>query len=89
MPTEWDIRLSKRAVKDKAKLEQAGLWPDVLEMLRAIARNPWQTPPLFEKLKGDLSGLLSRRINYTHRLVYEVDPERRIVKVLSMWTHYE
>ena len=89
MPTEWDIRLSKRAVKDKAKLEQAGLWPGVLEMLRAIARNPWHTPPLFEKVKGDLSGLLSRRITYTHRLVYEVDPERRIVKVLSMWTHYE
>ena len=86
---EWELRFSKRAQKDKAKLEEAGLWPGVLEVLKAIQRNPWKTPPPFEKLKGDLVGMLSRRITYTHRLVYEVDQESRIVKILSMWTHYE
>jgi len=86
---EWELRFSKRAQKDKGKLEEAGLWPGVLEMLMAIQRNPWNTPPPYEKLKGDLMGMLSRRITYTHRLVYEVDQEARIVKILSMWTHYE
>lgn len=86
---EWEVRLSKRALKDKARLEEAGLWPGVLEMLNAIQRNPWHTPPPYEKLKGDLVGMLSRRITYTHRLVYEVDQEARVVKVLAMWTHYE
>lgn len=86
---DWDIRLSRRAMRDKAKLEQAGLWTGVLDMLRALGKNSWHTPPPFEKLKGDLAGLLSRRITYTHRLVYEVDAERRLVKVLSFWTHCE
>jgi len=82
----WKLRFSRRAQKDKARLEEAGLWPGVLELLQAIQRNPWHTPPPCEKLRGDLSGMLSRRITYTHRLVYEVDQEARIIKVLSMWT---
>jgi toxin YoeB len=86
---EWELRFSKRALKDKVKPEEADLWQGVLEMLKAIQRNPWNTPPPYEKLKGDLVGMLSRRITYTHRLVYEVDREARIVKILSMWTHYE
>lgn len=86
---EWELRFSKRAQKDKAKLEEAGLWPGVLEMLKAIQCNPWQNPPPVEKLRGDLAGLLSRRITYTHRLVYEVDQEARLIKILCMWTHYE
>lgn len=86
---EWELRFSKRAQKDKVKLDEADLWPGVLEMLKAIQKNPWNTPPPCEKLKGDLVGMLSRRITYTHRLVYEVDREARIVKILSMWTHYE
>jgi toxin YoeB len=86
---EWELRFSKRAQKDKARLEEANLWPGVLEMLKAIQRNPWYTPPSYEKLRGDLAGLLSRRITYTHRLVYEVDQEARIIKILAMWTHYE
>ena len=86
---EWELRFSKRAQKDKVRLEGAGLWLGVLEMLKAIQRNPWHTPPPYEKLKGDLAGMLSRRITYTHRLVYEVDQEVRIVKILAMWTHYE
>ena len=86
---DCELRFSKRAQKDKAKLEEAGLWPGVLEMLKALQRNPWQTPPPVEKLRGDLAGMLSRRITYTHRLVYEVDQDARILKILSMWTHYE
>lgn len=86
---DWELRFSKRAQKDKARLEEANLWPGVLEMLKAIQANPWHTPPPYEKLKGDLAGMLSRRITYTHRLVYEVDQEARVVKILAMWTHYE
>lgn len=86
---EWELRFSKRAQKDKVKLEEAGLWSGVLDLLQVIQRNPWQTPPSVEKLRGDLTGMLSRRITYTHRLVYDVDQEARIVKILSMWTHYE
>ncbi len=86
---EWELRFSKRAQKDKARLEEVNLWPAVLEMLKAIQRNLWHTPPPYEKLKGDLAGMLSRRITYTHRLVYEVDQETRMVKILAMWTHYE
>jgi toxin YoeB len=85
----WELRFSKRARKDKAKLEQAGLWPGVLEMLEAIRSDPWHSPPPCEKLKGDLAGMLSRRITYTHRLVYEVEPASRIVRILAMWTHYQ
>jgi toxin YoeB len=86
---EWELRFSKRARKDKAKLGEAGLWREVLEMLKPVQGNPWHTPPPYEKLRGDLEGMLSRRITYTHRLVYEVDQEAGIVKVLAMWTHYE
>jgi Txe/YoeB family toxin of toxin-antitoxin system len=86
---EWDLRFSKRAQKDKARLEEANLWRGVLERLQSIQRNPWHTLPPYEKLKGDLTGLLSRRITYTHRLVYEVDSEARLVKILAMWTHNE
>ena len=86
---EWDLRFSKRAQKDKVRLEEAGLWLGVLEMLKAIQRNPWHPPPPYEKLKGDLAGMLSRRITFTHRLVYEVDQEAHVVRVLAMWSHYE
>lgn len=86
---EWELRFSKRAQRDKARLEEANLWPGVVEMLKAIQRNPWHTPPSCVKLKGDLAGMLSRRISYTRRLVYEVDQEAWVVKILAMWTHYE
>lgn len=89
LSTDWELRFSKRAQKDKARLEEAGLWPGVLELLKALQLNPWHTPPPVEKLKGDLVGMLSRRITYTHRLVYEVDPETRSVRILSMSTHYQ
>ena len=86
---EWELRFSKRAQKDKVRLDEAGSWSGVLAMLQALQRNPWHIPPPYEKLRGDLAGMLSRRITYTHRLVYEVDQEARIVKILAMWSHYE
>ncbi|NBF40663.1 MAG: Txe/YoeB family addiction module toxin [Spirochaetes bacterium] len=80
---------SKQAQKDAKKLSAAGLRPKAEELLELIAHDPYQSPPRFEKLVGNLSGAFSRRINIQHRLVYEVMEEERIVKVLRMWTHYE
>ena len=80
---------SKQAQKDAKKLSTAGLRPKAEEPLDLIAHAPYQSPPRFERLVGNLSGAFSRRINIQHRLVYEVMEEERIVKVLRMWTHYE
>jgi Txe/YoeB family toxin of toxin-antitoxin system len=80
---------SKQAQKDAKKLAAAGLRPKAEELLELIAHDPYQSPPRFEKLVGNLSGAFSRRINIQHRLVYEVMEEERIVKVLRMSTHYE
>jgi Txe/YoeB family toxin of toxin-antitoxin system len=80
---------SKHAQKDAKKLSAAGLRPQAAELLELIAHDPDQSPPRFQKLVGNLSGALSRRINIQHRLVYEVMEEERVVKVLRMWTHYE
>ena len=80
---------SKQAQKDAKKLSTAGLRPKAEELLDLIAHGPYESPPRFERLVGNLSGAFSRRINIQHRLVYEVMEEERIVKVLRMWTHYE
>ncbi|HEY0155060.1 MAG TPA: Txe/YoeB family addiction module toxin [Longimicrobium sp.] len=80
---------TKQAQKDAAKLAAAGLRPKAEALLAILAVNPYQTPPPFEKLVGDLSGAYSRRINLQHRLVYQVLKDSRTVKVLRMWTHYE
>jgi Txe/YoeB family toxin of toxin-antitoxin system len=80
---------SKQAQKDAKNLASAGLRPKAEELLELIAHDPYQSPPRFEKLVGNLSGAFSRRINIQHRLVYEVVEETRIVKVLRMWTLYE
>lgn len=85
----WELRFTKRAQKDAKKLAAAGLKPKAEELLAILEQNPYENPPSYEKLKGDLQGAYSRRINIQHRLVYEVLEEERIVKVLSMWTHYE
>jgi toxin YoeB len=85
----WILVYSRQARKDARKLAAAGLKPNAAELLAILARNPFRTPPPFEKLVGDLSGAFSRRINIHHRLVYEVFPEPKIVRVLRMWTHYE
>ncbi len=85
----WTIKYSKQAVKDSKKIEQSNLKKSVMELLDVLRTDPFQNPPPYEKLLGDLSGKYSRRINIQHRLVYEVFDEEKIVRVLRMWTHYE
>ena len=75
--------------EDALKLAAAGLKPKADKLLRVLEIDPWQTPPRYEKLVGDLAGAYSRRINIQHRLVYEVLKEQRVVKVIRMWSHYE
>lgn len=84
----YKIVFARQANKDKAKLKQAGLDGKARELLNAMCESPYITPPRYEKLSGDLKGLYSRRINVQHRLVYQVYEEERIIKVLSMWSHY-
>lgn len=85
----WEVVYAKHAQKDAQKLASSGLKAKAQELLVIIRENPFQNPPPYEKLVGDLSGAYSRRINIQHRLVYEVLPEQRTVKVLRMWSHYE
>ncbi len=85
----WRIVFSKHAVKDAKKLAAAGLKPKAQALLQVLASDPFQSPPPYEKLLGDLAGAYSRRINIQHRLVYEVLAQERTVRVLRMWTHYE
>ena len=85
----WQLIYTKQAQKDASKLATSGLKAKAQELLAVIKQNPFQNPPPYEKLVGDLSGAYSRRINIQHRLVYEVMPELQTVKVLRMWTHYE
>jgi Txe/YoeB family toxin of toxin-antitoxin system len=85
----WRLLYTKQARKDAKKLTAAGLRPKAQELLDVLAADPFQSPPPFEKLVGDLSGAYSRRINIQHRLVYQVLAEERAVKGLRMWTHYE
>ncbi len=80
---------SKHAQKDAKKLATAGLKTKAQELLAVLAADPFQNPPPYEKLVGDLAGAYSRRINIQHRLVYEVFTKERVVRVLRMWTHYE
>lgn len=85
----WSVRFAKQAVKDARKIAAAGLKPKVQGLLDVLRQDPFQNPPPFEKLVGDLEGAYSRRINIQHRLVYEVFKTERTVRVLRMWTHYE
>ena len=85
----WQLIYTKQAQKDASKLATSGLKAKAQELLAVIKENPFQNPPPYEKLVGDLSGAYSRRINIQHRLVYELMPELQTVKVLRMWTHYE
>ncbi|MFP5408307.1 MAG: Txe/YoeB family addiction module toxin [Gammaproteobacteria bacterium] len=85
----WQVVFAKHALKDAKKLAASGLKPKALELLAILERDPFQNPPSYEKLVGDLAGAYSRRINIQHRLVYEVFTESRTVRVLRMWTHYE
>ena len=85
----WQLLFTKQARKDAKKLVAAGLKPKALELLAVLEVDPYQSPPPFEKLVGDLRGACSRRINIHHRLVYQVLTDEHAVKVLRMWTHYE
>jgi Txe/YoeB family toxin of toxin-antitoxin system len=85
----WKLVFTKQAQKDAQKLTVAGLKPKAKHLLDILTENPFQNPPPYEKLIGDLSGAYSRRINIKHRLVYEVLEQDGIVKVLRMWTHYK
>lgn len=85
----WAVVYAKQALKDAKKVKAGGLKDKVQALLALLESDPFQNPPPFEKLVGDLSGAYSRRINIQHRLVYEVFEEQRIVRVLRMWTHYD
>ena len=76
-------------MKDAKKLAASGLKQKAQELLAVLAEDPFRNPPPYEKLVGDLAGAYSRRINIQHRMVYEVFPEQKTVRVLRMWTHYE
>jgi Txe/YoeB family toxin of toxin-antitoxin system len=82
-------RFHKASPQGCKKLTASGLRPKAEELLAILRENPYQTPPPYEKLRGDLSGAYSRRINIQHRLVYQVLEEARTVKVIRLWTHYE
>lgn len=85
----WKIVYTKQAQRDAKKLKSAGLKEKALGVLEILEKNPFQSPPPFEKLVGDLTGAYSRRINIQHRIVYQLYKEIKTVKVIRMWTHYE
>ena len=86
---KWRVVFTKQAQKDAKKLTAAGLRSRAERLLDILRKNPYHTPPPFEKLVGDLAGAYSRRINIQHRLVYEILDKEKVVKVIRMWTHYE
>ena len=85
----WELVFTKHAQKDAQKLAASGLKKKAQELLNSLKEDPYQNPPSYEKLVGDLKGAYSRRINIQHRLVYQVLDEEHVVKVLRLWTHYE
>ncbi len=85
----YKLIFMSQAQKDAKRLSSSGLKPKTMQLLEIIQNNPLQYPPNYEYLKGDMSGLISRRINKQHRLVYEVLEEDKIIKVYRMWEHYE
>lgn len=86
---KWQVVFAKHAIKDAKKLAGAGLKVKGQDLLAVLQDDPFQNPPAYEKLVGDLDGAYSRRINIQRRLVYEVFKNERIVRVLRMWTHYD
>jgi toxin YoeB len=85
----WSLVFTAQAKKDAKKLASAGLKSQSQRLLDVLATNPYQTPPRYEKLVGDLAGAYSQRVNIQHRLVYQIVDEARTVKVIRMWSHYE
>ena len=84
----WKVVFTKQALKDSRKLSDAGLRSKAGTLLEILRENPYQTPPPYEKLIGDLKGAYSRRINIQHRVVYQIVEDEKAVKVIRMWTHY-
>ena len=90
MVNEYKILLTKDAIKDKDKIKQKpALVKNVNNLIELLKTNPFQTPPPYEVSLGDLKGLYSRRINIQHRLVYKIDEEKKLIIIVSMWSHYE
>ena len=87
--SDWNLVYTRQAQKDAKRLAASGLREKAQKLLELLAKDPFSKSPPLEKLVGDLAGAYSRRINIQHRLVYEIIPERRTVRVLRMWTHYE
>lgn len=85
----WELVYTKQARKDAKKIAASGLKDKAQELLELIKDNPYQNPPPYEKLVGDLIGAYSRRINIQHRLVYQIYEEERVIKIIRLWTHYE
>ena len=85
----YSILYSKKALKDAKKLSEAGLSAKAQELIKILEENPFQRPPNYEKLVGNLNGAYSRRINIQHRLVYQVDENEKKVRIMRMWSHYE
>lgn len=86
---KWQLVYTKHAQKDAKKLAASDLKEKAMNLLKALEENPYQNPPPYEKLVGDLAGAYSRRINIQHRIVYQVLEQEHIVKILRLWTHYE
>ena len=86
---KWKVFYTKQAQKDAEKLSASNLKSKALEILQILEEDPYQSPPPFEKLVGDLTGTYSRRINIQHRIVYQIIDDQKIVKILRMYTHYE
>ena len=85
----WEILYTKQAQKDAKKLAGSGLKDKALQLINILKTDPFQNPPAYEKLVGDLAGAYSRKINIQHRLIYQVCSSEKQVKVLRLWTHYE
>jgi len=86
---KWRIVFTRQAQKDARKIAASGLRDKAENLLNILSENPFQSPPPYEKLVGDLSGAYSRRINIQHRLVYQVFDDSKTIKIIRMWTHYE
>lgn len=85
----WRIVFTKQAQKDAKRLSASGLRSKAVQLIKILLDNPYQAPPPYEKLVGDLAGAFSRRINIQHRLVYQIIEDEKTVKIIRMWTHYE
>jgi len=86
---KWQLVYTKQAQKDAKPLARSGLRSKAELLLEVLAHNPFQQPPPFETLRGDLEGAYSRRINIQHRLMYQIIPDIKTVKIIRLWTHYE